>query len=64
MRKMGFFQPANVGPLWIQLNQPQASDFARLRDLSFRHTLCAHGAPLRDVAKDAYLARFQSLFGI
>ena len=64
MSEMDFFQPANLGPLWMTLNNPQKQDFLRLRELSFRHALCGHGAPLRDTAKEAYAARFRSMFGI
>jgi hypothetical protein len=64
MGEMGFFQPANLGPLWMRLNEPDASDFGRLRELSFSHALCGHGAPLRDSAKEAYSDRFQRVFGI
>ena len=64
MMKMGYFQAANVGPLWMQVNEPKGEDFARLRELSFRHALCGHGAPLRDTAKEAYTDRFHRVFGI
>jgi hypothetical protein len=64
MTEMGFFQPSNLGPLWMQLNEPQAEDFVRLRELPFRHALCGHGAPLRDTAKEAYTDRFRRVFGI
>ena len=63
MTEMGFFQPANFGPLWMQVSAPQEADFARLRELSFRHALCGHGAPLRDTAKEDYAARIQRVFG-
>jgi hypothetical protein len=63
MTNMGFFQPANVGPLWMQLNEPQRDDFMRLAQMPFRHVLCGHGAPLIDNAREAYLARFECLFG-
>lgn len=63
MRQFGFFQPANIGPGWRQGNDPQASDFARLKQLSFRHVLCAHGEPLRDAAHAAFSERFQREFG-
>jgi hypothetical protein len=63
MQEMGFFEPANVGPVWLQINEPKASDFERLQELSFRHALCAHGPPVRDTAKEAYAARFRRLFG-
>jgi len=63
MRVMGFFEPANLGPVWVQVNEPKAQDFVRLQELSFRHVLCGHGPPLRDIAKEAYTARFQRIFG-
>jgi hypothetical protein len=62
MTELGFFQPANLGPLWMQISKPQAEDFIRLREMSFRHALCGHGAPLRDTAKEAYAVRFQRVF--
>ena len=64
MTEMGFFQPANVGPLWMKLNEPKREDFVRLRDLPFRHALCGHGVPLRDTAKEAYTNLFRRLFDI
>jgi hypothetical protein len=64
MTEMGFFQPANLGPLWMKLSEPKAPDFVRLRELAFRHALCGHGEPLRDTAKEAYLDRFQRVFGV
>jgi len=63
MQEMGFFQPANLGPVWMQINEPKAQDFARLQELPFRHVLCDHGPPLRDTAKEAYSARFKRVFG-
>jgi hypothetical protein len=64
MTQAGFFQTANLGPVWVKVNEPKAEDFVRLRELSFKHALCGHGAPLRDTAKEAYTARFQRVFGI
>ncbi len=64
MTEMGFFQPANLGPLWLQVNEPKADDFARLRQLPFRHVLCGHGEPLRDEAKEAFSARIAKVFGV
>jgi hypothetical protein len=64
MREMGFFQPANLGPLWMQVNEPKAEDFLRLRELSFRHVLCGHGAPLHNTAKEAYTERIHRVFSI
>jgi hypothetical protein len=64
MTDMGFFQPANLGPVWMQVNDPKADDFLRLAEWPFRHALCGHGSPLRDVAREAYRARFSKVFGI
>jgi hypothetical protein len=64
MTEMGFFQSANVGPVWIQVNEPKGEDFARLRAFPFRHALCGHGVPLRDRAGEAFGERFQRLFGV
>jgi hypothetical protein len=62
MTEAGFFQRANLGPVWMQVNQPQAADFRRLEQLPFRHALCGHGSPLRDGAREAYLERFAQVF--
>lgn len=64
MSDMGFFQSANLGPLWMQVNEPRGDDFARLGQLSFRHALCGHGDPLRGEAKEAFSDRFSKVFGI
>ncbi len=63
MTEAGFFQPANLGPLFMKVCAPEGSDYARLRELPFRHALCGHGSPLRDSAREAYADRFQRVFG-
>ena len=64
MQQMGFFTPANLGPVWVQRAEPGAEDFTRLKQLSFRHALCGHGDPLRDTAHEDYSATFNRLFGV
>jgi hypothetical protein len=64
MTDMGFFTPANVGPVWMQAAEPGAEDFRRLSELSFRHVFCGHGAPVLDTAFDDYAATFRRLFDI
>jgi hypothetical protein len=64
MQDMGFFTPANLGPVWVQAAVPVGDDFARLKELSFKHALCGHGDPLRDTAHEDYSATFQRVFGI
>jgi hypothetical protein len=64
MTDMGFFQPANLGPVWMRANEPRGDDFARLGQLSFRHVLCGHGDPFRDEAKEAFSDRFRKVFGV
>tara|TARA_R110002050_G_scaffold215109_3_gene351255 strand:+ start:1480 stop:2208 length:729 start_codon:yes stop_codon:yes gene_type:complete len=64
MQEMGFFTPANVGPVWLQAAAPAAADFIRLKALPFKHALCGHGEPLRDTAKEDFLKTFSQLFDI
>jgi hypothetical protein len=64
MRNMGFFTPANLGPVWVQRAAPQGDDFARLKALSFKHALCGHGEPLLDTAHEDFSATFNRSFGV
>ena len=64
MQKMGFFTPANLGPVWVQAATPSGDDFSRLKELSFKHALCGHGEPLRDTAQEDFTATFNRMFGI
>ncbi len=64
MQNMGFFTPANLGPVWVQRAAPEGDDFIRLKTLSFRHALCGHGEPLRDTAYEEFSATFSKMFGI
>lgn len=64
MSDMGFFQAANVGPVWMQVNDPKAPDFQRLNQLAFKHVLCGHGVPLLDHGQQAFAERFKQVFGI
>ena len=64
MQDAGFFTPANLGPVWLQAATPEADDFSRLKELSFKHALCGHGEPLRDTAQDDYTATFKRVFDI
>lgn len=64
MQEMGFFTPANLGPVWVQVAAPQAEDFIRLQALNFRHVLCGHGEPLLETAKEDYAATFRRMFSL
>jgi hypothetical protein len=64
MQNMGFFTPANLGPVWVQAASPAGDDFARLKELTFKHALCGHGEPLRDTAHQDYLATFNRMFDV
>jgi len=64
MGGMGFFQKANVGPVWMQANEPEAADFKRLKTLKFEHALCGHGEPLIGNASELYGATFKRLFDV
>lgn len=64
MKGMGFFTPANVGPVWMHLNEPKAEDFVRLKQVAFKHALPGHGAPLRDVAQAEFHSTFKRIFDV
>jgi hypothetical protein len=64
MRKMDFFQPANLGPAWMHGSQPQADDFIRLKEIPFRHALCGHGEPLLNDAQQAFHKTFDQVFNL
>ena len=64
MQEMGFFSPANLGPVWVQAAAPAADDFVRLKRWQFKHALCGHGEPLRDTAYEDYAATFNRLFDV
>ncbi len=64
MQQMGFFTPANLGPVWVQRATPAGDDFARLKALSFKHALCGHGEPLRDTAHEDFSDTFNRMFGV
>lgn len=64
MQQMGFFSPANLGPVWMQAAAPTGEDFTRLKLLAFRHALCGHGQPLRNTAHEDYSATFRRMFSV
>ncbi|MBK9036067.1 MAG: hypothetical protein IPL61_33290 [Myxococcales bacterium] len=64
MGQIGFIKPCNVGPGWRQASQAQASDFARLQALTYKHLISAHGAPVKDDAHARYGATFKELYGV
>jgi len=64
MAEMGFFTPANLGPAWVMGSKPQAADFARLKEVPFKHALCGHGTPLKDGAEQAFHATFKKAFEV
>jgi len=64
MTDAGFIKPANIGPGWQRSAAPDASDFARLKSLRFRHMLSAHGAPLLNTAPDAINTTIKAHYGV
>lgn len=62
MGSLGFWQPANIGPLFALRNDPKAEDYERLLEIPFRHALCGHGEPLRDSAHEDYAATVDRTF--
>ncbi|MCA9570253.1 MAG: hypothetical protein KC656_20560 [Myxococcales bacterium] len=63
MKGFGFFTPANLGPVWVQTNEPRPGDFERLKGIPFQHALCGHGVPLVSGADSAFHATFERFLG-
>ena len=56
-RVMGFRGRACIGPGWRKFSEPKdgtgfKGEFDRLLALEFRHVLTAHGAPMKDTARE------------
>lgn len=64
MQQMGFFTPANIGPVWMQAAQPSQEDFVRLQKIPFKHALCGHGEPLLNTANEEFQASFAKIFSL
>lgn len=64
MTNMGFFTPANLGPVWVQAAEPKGDDFARLKEVPFKHALCGHGEPLLNSAHEDFSATFKRVFSV
>lgn len=62
--KIGFLGEATISKIWQQACQVQAADFARLKQLSFKHLISAHGDPLLNDAYEKLSITIQQEFGI
>ena len=59
-----FIKPANVGPGWRNAATPESTDFARLKQIAFRHLLSGHGEPLKEAAHEQFSQTFKELFNV
>jgi hypothetical protein len=67
-RMMGFRGRACLGPGWRKMCEPKDGvgfkpAFEQLLDLELRHILSAHGAPMKDTAKDALRESVRRAYG-
>jgi hypothetical protein len=64
---MGFMKPAQIGPPWRKAMTPEGGtlrpDFERMLALDFTHLVGAHGAVLRDEAKERLGQTLTRVFG-
>lgn len=54
-QEQGFFGAATISKVWQDACKVQASDFIRLKFLTFKHLLSAHGEPLLNNAYEAVM---------
>lgn len=62
--EQSFFGPATISEVWKQACQVKASDLERLKTLSFRHLLSAHGGPLLNDAYKQVSKTIKKEFGV
>ncbi|MBS0289638.1 MAG: hypothetical protein JSS07_06350 [Proteobacteria bacterium] len=61
---LGFLGEAAISKIWQQACNIQAQDFARLKSLTFKHLLSAHGEPLLNHAYEKLTSTIEQEFGI
>jgi hypothetical protein len=54
MKRFGFWKPYNVGPAWLQVTHPSASDVRSVLELEFDHVLPGHGMAVIGEAREKY----------
>jgi hypothetical protein len=64
---MGFKGRACIGPGWLKVAEPKdgvglSKDFERLLALEFRHVIGAHGAPMKETAREDLRASVARLY--
>jgi hypothetical protein len=62
--KLGFIGSATISKIWQQACHIQAQDFARLKLLTFKHLLSAHGEPLLNNADEKLSSTIKQEFKI
>jgi len=57
----GLIKPVNIDKIWLGAMKPKKSDFARLKSLSFRHLISAHGQPIIDTTDKQLMPELEKL---
>lgn len=50
--EMGFFKPANIGPIWFKMMAPDIAELRAVLSLDFKHLFPGHGRPLLNTAQE------------
>jgi hypothetical protein len=66
-RMMGFKGRACIGPGWRRVSEPKdgkgfGPELGRLVELDWKHLLSAHGAPMKNTARDDLRASMQRIY--
>jgi hypothetical protein len=59
--EQGLIKPGSIDKVWLGAMTPKNSDFAKLKTLSFRHLLSAHGQPIIDTASEQLMPILEEL---
>lgn len=57
----GLIKSASIDKIWLGAMKPKNSDFERLKNLTFRHLLSAHGQPMIDTAGEKLMPILEAL---
>lgn len=59
--EQGLLAPASIDKMWLGAMKPDKSDFIRLKQLTFKHLLSAHGQPIIGTAAEQLLPTLEKL---
>lgn len=63
-KAQGMIKPANIPSTWLGACKPDPEELLKIKTLSFKHLLSAHGEPLKNTAYEQVCATLDEMFKI